>query len=154
MGVLFQSTPSTRRETSALSNQNLVPRYFNPLPPHGGRRLHRRHSCDMITISIHSLHTEGDLVIIPFNARFTISIHSLHTEGDRAWKTDLQSIGISIHSLHTEGDGVMAGVLVVDFLISIHSLHTEGDLTPKQVISSNSISIHSLHTEGDLRRRG
>ena len=80
----FQSTPSTRRETcrlllsaSTFAHFNPLPPHggrpiearviawlakdFNPLPPHGGRR--RRWQCrDVhIRISIHSLHTEGDL---------------------------------------------------------------------------------------------
>ena len=56
----FQSTPSMRRETYAMS---LV--------------------ADSITISIHSLHAEGDGItnIYPMST-FGISIHSLHAEGD------------------------------------------------------------------------
>ena len=56
----FQSTPSTRRVT------------VFPVPPF-----------DTLTISIHTLHTEGDGldVVVPDPAH--ISIHTLHTEGDR-----------------------------------------------------------------------
>ena len=35
---LFQSTPSTRRETELKKLSNGSPGNFNPLPPHGGRR--------------------------------------------------------------------------------------------------------------------
>ena len=57
----------------------------------------------------------------------TISIHTLHTEGDqdhfakpRIWRE------ISIHTLHTEGDPLFAFFHPL-LEISIHTLHTEGD---------------------------
>ena len=34
---LFQSTPSTRRETKLICRTHQRSSYFNPLPPHGGR---------------------------------------------------------------------------------------------------------------------
>ncbi len=37
----FQSTPSAWRETPILLYTSWVARYFNPLPPHGGRPSHR-----------------------------------------------------------------------------------------------------------------
>ena len=55
----FQSTPSTRRETSS--------KYLCAW--HNG-------------ISIHSLHTEGDTDLEQQKQQLEISIHSLHTEGD------------------------------------------------------------------------
>ena len=64
---LFQSTPSTRRETSI--------EIFGNLPDH---------------ISIHSLHTEGDYDAVTQRVLCSISIHSLHTEGDR--KTAQESV--------------------------------------------------------------
>ena len=36
---LFQSTPSTRRETFSITKHISI-HYFNPLPPHGGRLAH------------------------------------------------------------------------------------------------------------------
>ena len=100
----FQSTPSTRRETL----QGCICQ-------------------DTICISIHSLHTEGDKVLLiefvslkhfnplpPHGGRqsgsrrggnfIRISIHSLHTEGDKERKRFSRENFISIHSLHTEGD--------------------------------------------------
>ena len=56
---LFQSTPSTRRETKLICRTHQRSSYFNPLPPHGGRLLKVRLN-EMDVISIHSLHTEGD----------------------------------------------------------------------------------------------
>ena len=103
--VAFQSTPSTRRETvpthrlaiynpisiHSLHTEGDQPcyrrtsydRYFNPLPPHGGRQCHTYQRRTRRNISIHSLHTEGDTEKAPKLRGFHISIHSLHTEGDQ-----------------------------------------------------------------------
>ena len=40
----FQSTPSAWRETQHLGRRFIVYKYFNPLPPHGGRRILWRYS--------------------------------------------------------------------------------------------------------------
>ena len=132
---LFQSTPSAWRETlprfhnpqtiacisihslrmegdAAKKIQPMMPAYFNPLPPHGGRpdSHHRQdgentfqstpsawretdfgNSCRSFhTISIHSLRMEGDLIRPQTNASFFISIHSLRMEGDS--KTAQESV--------------------------------------------------------------
>ena len=100
----FQSTPSAWRETNrltyavhhsdisihslrmegdlALSNQNLVPCYFNPLPPHGGRLKDQVVILFPILISIHSLRMEGDGDRFRAVNVLCISIHSLRMEGD------------------------------------------------------------------------
>ena len=56
--------------------------HFNPLPPHGGRRLRTHGVHNKRKISIHSLHTEGDIYHVTVACTRRISIHSLHTEGD------------------------------------------------------------------------
>ena len=43
--------------------------YFNPLPPHGGRRTQRRAEASGRAISIHSLRMEGDKPVIPSSLR-------------------------------------------------------------------------------------
>ena len=58
--IVFQSTPSTRRETCPGDFCKRSGRYFNPLPPHGGRRGCGTSISGFRNISIHSLHTEGD----------------------------------------------------------------------------------------------
>ena len=124
--MLFQSTPSTRRETGGkvpklrrfhisihslhtegdgnTHLRNILPVHFNPLPPHGGRL------DNVSTLHLFSHFNPlpphgGRLAAIDFPGDgVNISIHSLHTEGDlgeREYKTELN---ISIHSLHTEGD--------------------------------------------------
>ena len=82
---LFQSTPSTRRETFSGHLDPATFLDFNPLPPHGGRLVEWALGRDPTQISIHSLHTEGDLPTIPTTPQSNISIHSLHTEGDRVF---------------------------------------------------------------------
>ena len=103
--IVFQSTPSTRRETYISPRENFS-QSFQSTPST------RRETCTDLrnlrrrTISIHSLHTEGDsfparkrtlelyfnplpphggrLCFLPgVPSRDNISIHSLHTEGDR-----------------------------------------------------------------------
>ena len=79
---IFQSTPSTRRETPAAYAVTCEVRDFNPLPPHGGRPDMHGHCGADVDISIHSLHTEGDQKHLAAVKSLEISIHSLHTEGD------------------------------------------------------------------------
>ena len=60
---IFQSTPSTRRETVSAVLWILHFQYFNPLPPHGGRPMYVEDTSYSSDISIHSLHTEGDVML-------------------------------------------------------------------------------------------
>ena len=79
--------------------------HFNPLPPHGGRQ--RTMEEVAVTSDFNPLPPHGGRPGISTLVKqaLTISIHSLHTEGDR-WTTwnIRRIIQISIHSLHTEGD--------------------------------------------------
>ena len=45
---------------SAFPFPQLVPPYFNPLPPYGGRQQLAVHDAQSLVISIHSLRMEGD----------------------------------------------------------------------------------------------
>ena len=60
MENIFQSTPSAWRETTVSLEPYRRTAYFNPLPPHGGRRISIRSECKFFSISIHSLRMEGD----------------------------------------------------------------------------------------------
>ena len=84
VGSVFQSTPSAWRETRSHCTSSIMPGYFNPLPPHGGRRYQD----------------------IMYDRNRNISIHSLRMEGDST-KRKQQELDrkISIHSLRMEGDG-------------------------------------------------
>ena len=124
----FQSTPSAWRETWKMPVSRVHSRYFNPLPPHGGRPVCEFINCFQSGISIHSLRMEGDRkYACSFFVTIRISIHSLRMEGDRgkgrngcveqrfqstpsAWRETLTPhnwgviFSISIHSLRMEGD--------------------------------------------------
>ena len=101
----FQSTPSAWRETIGCGQQDCRPypisihslrvegdcaahqkrhgrRYFNPLPPRGGRPWIDGHYTQTSTISIHSLRVEGDSRCGYVRCILGISIHSLRVEGD------------------------------------------------------------------------
>ena len=168
---IFQSTPSSRRETRR---------------PHGPGV--------SAIISIHSLLAEGDPPPPPCPPDADISIHSLLAEGDASstasprWKRNFnplpprggrpcparrarsnfsfqstpssrretryiivvaRDVRISIHSLLAEGDkdGIVLGIQ--QGAISIHSLLAEGDAKPRRTQARASISIHSLLAEGD-----
>ena len=125
--LIFQSTPSTRRETQLevkveqdrpISIHSLhtegddmqwylvrIHRHFNPLPPHGGRQLHPFHPFPVCWISIHSLHTEGDYALC-WCFRRIVHFNPLPPHGGRRYNRYCTGCGksISIHSLHTEGD--------------------------------------------------
>ena len=105
----FQSTPSTRRETP--THLQSVPRRkkFQSTPSTRRETLRSYRTCWKAGISIHSLHTEGDVDYTAREVAADISIHSLHTEGDAFCVLSTRPVfHISIHSLHTEGDRISA----------------------------------------------
>ena len=57
---IFQSTPSAWRETAFAFSNEVLTKYFNPLPPHGGRHAREIYIDTPKDISIHSLRMEGD----------------------------------------------------------------------------------------------
>ena len=128
-GQGFQSTPSAWRETDRPTVAFSLIRYFNPLPPHGGRQAQ----------------------IVSFPRCHNISIHSLRMEGDPGSELLPGSEEISIHSLRMEGDQEEALARTADCNISIHSLRMEGDICAFTFNFSIFISIHSLRMEGDFR---
>ena len=79
---IFQSTPSSRRETAAGAQRPRGDAHFNPLPPRGGRRRGYARADADADISIHSLLAEGDLEKRAPAVDEPISIHSLLAEGD------------------------------------------------------------------------
>ena len=145
----FQSTPSAWRETWVRAHPfkgfeisihslrmegdpypdraSTYRKYFNPLPPHGGRQRHGSPVHAVYAISIHSLRMEGDIPELRSGLPNFISIHSLRMEGDTSGNTRVPTFDISIHSLRMEGDIVEFSNTIALF-ISIHSLRMEGDL--------------------------
>ena len=57
---VFQSTPSSRRETRSAMPLAAATLNFNPLPPRGGRQMADMIIAARLRISIHSLLAEGD----------------------------------------------------------------------------------------------
>ena len=128
--MVFQSTPSAWRETPGISRYLLVPRHFNPLPPHGGR-------LDFIGVSgAHTNHFNplpphgGRPVFVPANKN-----SSVFQSTPSAWRETGNSTPPLTFSLHFNplpphgGRPVVVG-LCPDFeRISIHSLRMEGDIS-------------------------
>ncbi len=85
VSVVFQSTPSAWRETHDRLTAARRFLYFNPLPPHGGRRTDGicNNSCTPSFQSTPSAWRETGRVQCAVVAG-DISIHSLRMEGDRA----------------------------------------------------------------------
>ncbi len=123
----FQSTPSAWRETPGADLGRKNSRYFNPLPPHGGRHSSRNASSLAAIISIHSLRMEGDLIdstsqtkirrfqSTPSAWRETTPVNQFiryqtFQSTPSAWRettsesSESESPNISIHSLRMEGD--------------------------------------------------
>ena len=125
---VFQSTPSAWRETNLRNCLDDTHEYFNPLPPHGGRRrffhLHRQRHLSfqstpsawretLILLTLSTIHNYfnplpphgGRLATATSTAaNIVISIHSLRMEGDAVFYFRHQLLRISIHSLRMEGD--------------------------------------------------
>ena len=104
--ILFLSTPSARRATSATAPAHSRRPYFYPRPPRGGRPANPA-GCTRgeQRISIHALREEGDIYDVrnPLKLR-QISIHALREEGDMFLDEFDHIIKISIHALREEGD--------------------------------------------------
>ncbi len=105
---IFQSTPSTQRETLLVcalrqfnSFQSTPSTQRETIPP--GYTVE-----DFIEISIHSLYAEGDNYCVSDKTDFAISIHSLYAEGDTPRRAARKFDNISIHSLYAEGDAEYA----------------------------------------------
>ena len=125
---IFQSTPSTQRETNIFTFRISTSVNFNPLPLRRGRHLTRcsrstsirfqstpstqretRSSVAVMFVGIlfqSTPSTQRETEIIEDAiAKFTISIHSLYAEGDDFRRYNNSACTeISIHSLYAEGD--------------------------------------------------
>ena len=124
--------------------------YFNPLPPHGGRRVYK--PLPDLARHFNPLPPHGGR---PADARyrysFTENFNPLPPHGGRLNKRPeiVTNFCISIHSLRMEGDTTSGGISG-SFAISIHSLRMEGDWACSIPDSRTAyISIHSLRMEGD-----
>ena len=106
----FLSTPSARRATCALSDQEYK----------------------AVIISIHALREEGDMFLDEFDH---IIKEFLSTPSARRATSSITVLfvhaNISIHALREEGDFPMAEKQLYPVFISIHALREEGDPRPQ-----------------------
>ena len=102
---VFQSTPSTRRETYWISVTLLESFSFQSTPSTRRETRRRIAAVGRTGISIHSLHTEGDQSDT-HHQKQALYFNPLPPHGGRPHRQRRrrQREGISIHSLHTEGD--------------------------------------------------
>ena len=124
---VFQSTPSAWRETCRQHLLYWYRHHFNPLPPHGGRRL--LGAAHMGRCYFNPLPPHGGRHASPALSKPIFVFQSTPS----AWReTTLRSrksvhVGISIHSLRMEGDTHKELLSIGFYKISIHSLRMEGD---------------------------
>ena len=86
----FQSTPSAWRETRCCQQRFFRTTYFNPLPPHGGRRLALERVKEKINFNPLPPHGGRPALCCSGLLFYGISIHSLRMEGDS--KTAQESV--------------------------------------------------------------
>ena len=127
LGNAFLSTPSARRATRYIGNNNqqeqisihalreegdltlvlsmTVSMNFYPRPPRGGRRVARGKSRPVFPISIHALREEGDRILLDavINALLFLSTPSAR-RATSCHALFAAASAISIHALREEGD--------------------------------------------------
>ena len=126
--LLFQSTPSTRRETLTMRRFPQCFPNFNPLPPHGGRR--NPYRIKPASFHFNPLPPHGGRPTKkPQLLRFSyISIHSLHTEGDNVRKYDLFEV-VYFNPLPPHG-----GRLAVHMQLTIRDLFQSTPSTRRETV--------------------
>ena len=125
--VLFQPTPSSRRETGSTEAIVRSPSYFNPLPPRGGRprRVRARLSSHVFQPTPSSRRETRPSTATAFCRTY---FNPLPPRGGRrdGRAGGRKSGEISTHSLLAEGDAAKAAVEEL-IEISTHSRLAEGD---------------------------
>ena len=169
----FQSTPSAWRETKACCLCNIRRIYFNPLPPHGGRRVDAQYASAWIVhfnpLPPHGGRPDREAHQMTFFYFNPLPPHGGRPQqaGGRVSAMEFQSTpsawretsffasnhtfhNISIHSLRMEGDSSVAAAAaeVQDF----NPLPPHGGrlFSCIHAFTSRFISIHSLRMEGDF----
>ena len=123
---------------------------FNPLPPHGGRRV----SQDSYNPRI-SFQSTPSAWRETF-AFFTVTVPSLFQSTPSAWRETASAdsnapISVNFNPLPPHGGRLRFPRLIQPtYFISIHSLRMEGDHNAAAICDDDRISIHSLRMEGDL----
>ena len=172
--TVFQSTPSAWRETWTLQRVSRLTRYFNPLPPHGGRQQScsfwtqlvqfqstpstrretqsGRHDHDRCHISIHSLHTEGDKFQF-FALPKSMYFNPLPPHGGRRRNSAARTMPDTFQSTPStrRETHFLTQIFTVALFQSTPSTRRE-TVFMRDMQEFYAISIHSLHTEGDYHR--
>ena len=102
--VLFLSTPSARRATSASSTVSGFSCDFYPRPPRGGRPAAKRAKMELSNFYPRPPRGGRRLCRQYVGGGGGISIHALREEGDGGEAFSCQRCNISIHALREEGD--------------------------------------------------
>ena len=104
--VIFLSTLSLRRATSAPAIKSCWSSYFYPRSPCGERLRVSVGDAHVCVISIHALLAESDQLLLDRGlTRDDISIHALLAESDTTFSGTVHRKEISIHALLAESDG-------------------------------------------------
>ena len=130
-------------------------KYFNPLPPHGGR--HRNHSNN-------TRHNDHFNPLPPHGGRRRKTCYEVFADlrfqsTPSAWRETAFGYGFKIQLFHFNPLPPHGGRLLDQchavriIFISIHSLRMEGDQRLGKSPEPRNISIHSLRMEGDNRRQ-
>ena len=169
----FISIHSLRMEGDQVRQRRIQARtHFNPLPPHGGRRVLTQWQKHRVLFQSTPSAWRETAPLSSVSARISISIHSLRMEGDfkriffssllfifqstpSAWRETLATIcqrnfcEISIHSLRMEGDfAAVVSFVMLSVFQSTPSAWRE-TFNFNNSGRRNIISIHSLRMEGD-----
>ena len=124
--LLFQSTPSTRRETHCVVLDCRFMAFQST--PSTRRETSQVQICDVVASHFNPLPPHGGRLRQACLLRSRCTFQSTPSTRRETASGVLASFAlyISIHSLHTEGD-YFSIMLFFYVFISIHSLHTEGD---------------------------
>ena len=149
--VIFLSTLSLRRATSAPAIKSCWSSYFYPRSPCGERLRVSVGDAHVCVISIHALLAESDQLLLDRGlTRDDISIHALLAESDTTFSGTVHRKEISIHALLAESDLCRCCVRSCSW----HYFYPRspcGERRGTYVSASpaNVISIHALLAESD-----
>ena len=139
-GVVFQSTPSVGRATSARMQTTKPQEYFNPRPPWGGR--HKNYKPNSKTTIFQSTPSVGRATtsrLCRVNVVNLISIHALRGEGDDAAIVFDSSIQANFNPRPPWGGRP-------EQIVSTEAYRPEFQSTPSVGRATDAASIYSSHS--------
>ena len=149
--VIFLSTLSLRRATSAPAIKSCWSSYFYPRSPCGERLRVSVGDAHVCVISIHALLAESDQLLLDRGlTRDDISIHALLAESDKNTSIAGRITEISIHALLAESDNQCKIDQKRSSNFYPRSPCGERQSSGWGIPNWESISIHALLAESDL----